>query len=160
MDTGEFSLRSRGGGHACAQVSSDSAVRYFIPEENFVRRVQTLFSAAAAKRSASSPVGHCSPWILSNFRERPANRGGSVGASAHSRAIAAGDRAFIANKIMPFRVIESTDPPTPERGTAPSAPRSRDEDRAEHQLHDEIMRQTDPALRPLGVGSPNNSAEP
>ena len=77
----------------------------------------------------------------------------------HSRANAASVTAFITNKITPFRVIESTaveiDPPAPERGTAPSAPRSRDEDRAAQQLYDAIMRQTR-APSP----APNNSAEP
>jgi hypothetical protein len=35
-----------------------------------------------------------------------------------------------------------------DRGTAPNAPRSRDEDRAVQQLYGEIMRQTDPTFRP------------
>jgi hypothetical protein len=35
-----------------------------------------------------------------------------------------------------------------ERSTAPSGPQSRDEDREVQQLYDEIMRQTDPMLRP------------
>jgi hypothetical protein len=35
-----------------------------------------------------------------------------------------------------------------ERGTGPSAPRFRDKDRELQQLYDEIMRQTDLALRP------------
>jgi hypothetical protein len=35
-----------------------------------------------------------------------------------------------------------------ERGAAPSAPRLHDEDREVQQLYDEIMRQTDPTLRP------------
>lgn len=35
-----------------------------------------------------------------------------------------------------------------ERATAPSAPRLRDENREVQQLYDEILRQTEPALRP------------
>ena len=35
-----------------------------------------------------------------------------------------------------------------ERGTTPSAPAFRDEDREVQQLYEAIMRQTDPALRP------------
>jgi hypothetical protein len=39
------------------------------------------------------------------FVSGPASRGGSVGASAHSRAIAVSATPFIANKITPFPVI-------------------------------------------------------
>jgi hypothetical protein len=38
--------------------------RTFIPEENFVRRVQPLFSAAAARAVSENQAGHRSPWIL------------------------------------------------------------------------------------------------
>ena len=130
MDAGEPSLRGCGGGHASAQVSSDSVVRSFIPEENFVRRVQAF--------SVRSPLGgqRAARLVIARYRSCQIFVRGQPSSAdfwvqvLHSRAIAASDTAFIANKITPSRVIESTaveiDPLSPERGTAPGAPRSPD----------------------------------
>lgn len=157
MDAGEPSLRGCGAGHPSAQVSSDSVVRSFIPEENFVRRVQAFsvrlpLGGQRAARLVIARYRSCQIFV----RGQPSSADFWVQV-LHSRAIAASDTAFIANKITPSRVIESTaveiDPPTPERGTATSRPQSRDEDPAVHQLSDEIMRRTDPVLRPWALGS-------
>jgi hypothetical protein len=47
--------------------------------------------------------------------------------------------------------VEEIDRRIDERGIAPSEPSFRDEDREVQQLYDEIMRQTEPALRPWAL---------